>query len=163
MTQPMHLVAEPLRAEAFAPYGDVLEAPLSAGRTYFDGGLFNGRPGAVPSLSISHVPPLTSLPLVATKMERHEFSSQSFVPLDAGRWFVIVAPKAAHGGPDAAKARAFVAGAGQGVTYRADTWHHPMSVLDRPARFAVFMWLEHGKGDEEFFTLETPFTVGIPA
>jgi len=157
----MHLVAELLNANAFAPYGDVLEAPKEPGRTYFNAGLANGRRGASPSLSVAHVQPLAALPLVATRMERHEFSSQSFMPLDVARWFVIVAPKAAGGGPDGARARAFLAGPGQGVTYRSDTWHHPLSVLDRPARFAVFMWLEGSQTDEEFVTLETPFTVSF--
>ena len=47
----------------------------------------------------------------------------------------------------------------QGVTYKADTWHHPLTVLDRPAAFAVFMWLDGSKGDEEFVTLPTPVTI----
>jgi|SRR6266568_8687907 len=157
----MHLTAEPLRAENFAPYGDVLEAPPEPGRIYFNSALGNGRAGAAPSLSVAHVAPLAALPLVARQMERHEFSSQSFMPIDAGRWLVIVAPKAAGGGPDAAQARAFLVGPGQGVTYRPDTWHHPLTVLDRPARFAVFMWLDGTRTDEEFVTLETPFTVTV--
>ena len=157
----MHLIAEPLRGDAFAPYGDVLEAPKDPGRVYFNGSLGNGRTDARPSLSVSHALPLATLPLQATRMERHEFSSQSFMPLDAGPWFVIVAPKAPHGGPDAAKARAFVAGPGQGVTYRADTWHHPLTVLERPARFVVFMWQNGSTTDEEFVTLDQPFTVGL--
>ena len=160
----MLIVAEPLRAEAFAPFGDVLEAPPELGRrSFFGDGLANQRAGAAPSLAVAHVPALTALPLVATRMERHQFSSQSFLPLDVARWLVIVAPKAAAGGPDGARARAFLAGPGQGVTYHADTWHHPLTVLDRPARFAVFIWLENSKTDEEFVTLEAPFTVTIPA
>src|SRR5262245_11847495 len=158
----MNLVAEPLRAEAYAPYGDVLEAPPEPGRVYFNGGLGNGRAAATPSLSVAHVRPLAALPLVATQMERHEFSSQSFMPIDVGRWLVIVAPRDGNGGPDAAKARAFLPAPGQGVTYRPNTWHHPLTVLDRPARFAVFMWLEGSKTDEEFVTLGTPFTVTVP-
>lgn len=157
----MHLNAEPLNAEAFAPYGDVLEAPPDPGRIYFNAGLHNGRTDARPNLSVSHVLPLAALPLSATRMERHEFSSQTFMPLDAGPWLVIVAPKAAGGGPDGAKARAFIAGPGQGVTYRADTWHHPLTVLERPARFVVFMWQNGSTTDEEFVTLDAPFTVGV--
>lgn len=157
----MHLIAEPLGAEAFAPFGDVLEAPAEPGRIYFDTGLGNGRPRARPSLSISNVAPLHALPLEAVHMERHEFSSQSFVPVDAGRWFVIVAPQRADGRPDAGQARAFLAGLGQGVTYHANVWHHPMTVLDRPARFAVFMWLADDDKDTELATLDRPFTVGV--
>ena len=159
----MIIKPEPLRAEAFAPFGDVLEAPPAAGRNFFGDGLANRRPGAAPSLAVACVPPLASLPLTATRMERHEFSSQSFLALDVARWLVIVAPKASDGRPDTARPRAFLAGPGQGVTYRVDTWHHPLTVLDRPARFAVLIWLEHSKTDEEFVTLDRPFTVDVPA
>jgi ureidoglycolate lyase len=159
----MIVVPEPLRADRFAPFGDVLEAPSAPGRHFFGDGLANRRPGAKPSLAVAHVPPLAALPLVATRMERHEFSSQSFLALDVARWLVIVAPKAADGGPDVARVRVFLAGAGQGVTYHADTWHHPLTVLDRAARFAVLIWLEKSTTDEEFVTLAEPFTVDVPA
>jgi ureidoglycolate lyase len=157
----MIIVPEPLRADRFAPFGDVLAAPGAPGRNFFGDGLANRRPGAKPSLAVAHVQPLAALPLTATRMERHEFSSQCFLPLDVARWLVIVAPKAAGGGPDAARARAFLAGPGQGVTYHADTWHHPLTVLDRAARFAVLIWLEHTTTDEEFVTLPQPFTVDV--
>jgi ureidoglycolate lyase len=159
----MIIKPEPLRAEAFAPVGDVLEAPSAPGRHFFGDGLANRRAGAAPSLAVACVPPLTALPLIATRMERHEFSSQSFLALDVARWLVIVAPKASNGGPDTARARAFLAGPGQGVTYRVDTWHHPLTVLDREARFAVLIWLEHSASDEEFVTLDQPFTVDVAA
>jgi hypothetical protein len=35
-------------------------------------------------------------------------------------------------------------------------------VLDRPARFAVLIWLDKSTSDEEFVTLRTPFTVEMP-
>ena len=159
----MVITPEPLRAEAFAPFGDVLEAPPAPGRLFFGDGLANRRSGATPSLAVACVPPLASRPLVATRMERHEFSSQSFIALDVARWLVIVTPKAADGRPDTTRVRAFLAGPGQGVTYRVDTWHHRLTVLDRPARFAVLIWLEHSATDEEFVTLDAPFTVDVPA
>ncbi|WP_162914807.1 ureidoglycolate lyase [Desertibaculum subflavum] len=155
-------MAEPLNAAAFAPFGDVLAPPAERGRDYFDAGLGNARAGARPSLSMSRVAPLAALPLKATMLERHEFSSQSFVPLDVARWLVIVAPAAPGGGPDAARARAFVAGPGQGITYHVGTWHHGLTVLDREARFAVFMWRDGSHGDEEFVPLSTPFDVVLP-
>jgi ureidoglycolate lyase len=158
----MRIVAEPLNAAAFAPFGDVLTPPVTRGRDYFDAGLGNARPHAKPSLSLSRVAPLTQLPLKATMLERHEFSSQSFIPLDVSRWLVIVAPPAPQGGPDASKVRAFLAGPGQGVTYHVGTWHHGLTVLDREARFAVFMWRDGTAGDEEFVPLTQPFDVVLP-
>src|SRR3989442_14242635 len=88
----MRIIAESLTEKAFAPYGDLLAAPAEFGRAYFDEGLRTSRATAWPSLSVSHVRPLPSLPLEARGMERHEFSSQSFLPLDVARWLVVVPP-----------------------------------------------------------------------
>lgn len=159
----MQIIAQPLSAEAFAPYGDVLAPPAAPGRVYFEKGLKSGRAGAWPSLSVTHSLPLAKLPLQATMLERHEFSSQSFMPLDVSRWLVVVAPSGPDGGPDASGAVAFVAGPGQGVTYHMGTWHHGLTALDRPARFAVFMWRDGSSTDEEFRQLAAPFTVQVPA
>lgn len=153
--------ARPLCREGFAPFGDVLEAPAAAGRSYFDDALGNTRPHASPSLSMTRVAPAAELPLRATVMERHQFSSQSFIPLAIGRWLVIVAPAAAGGGPDVSVAQAFLAGPGQGITYGIGTWHHPLTVLDRPAELAVVMWRDGTAGDEEFVPVD-PFLVAVP-
>ena len=156
----MSIVPRPLTAEAFAPYGDVLTTPAEAGRLYFEQGLGNGRPAAHPSLSMINRTSFASLPLEANLMERHEFSSQSFVPLEVGRWLILVCPHAAAGGPEMSRAEAFIAGPHQGVTYRMNTWHHGLTVLDRSARFAVFMWRDGSKGDEEFVPV-TPVRIGV--
>jgi ureidoglycolate lyase len=99
-----------------------------------------------------------SLPLEVKLLERHEFSSQTFVPLDVGRWLVVVCARAPLGGPDVAHGRALIAGPDRGITYRTNTWHHGFTVLDRPGRFAMFMWLDGSSGDEEFVPV-TPFTI----
>lgn len=148
----MKLTLEPLTAEAFAPYGDVLAAPAEPGRSYIDGAYRSLRPDARPSLSFTRKAPVT-LPIASHLMERHEFSAQSFIPMDGGICIIIVAAHAADGGPDMARARAFLAAPGQGVTYAPNVWHHPFTVLERPACYAVAMWLDGSKGDEEFVTV----------
>lgn len=156
----MRLTAEPLTAEAFAPFGEVLAAPEAPGRTYTDRLLANRRAHAKPSLSFTFKEP-ASLPLASTTMERHLHSSQSFVPMDAGRWVAIVAPHGADGKPDMARAKAFLARPDQGVTYAADVWHHPFTVIDRAARFAIFMWKDGTAADDEFVEV-APFEVHLP-
>ncbi|MEQ1612524.1 MAG: ureidoglycolate lyase [Hyphomicrobiaceae bacterium] len=151
---------EELTTEAFAPFGQVIETPAGPGRAYFSEALESGRPGARPSLSMAYRAP-SPLPLTATTMERHQYSSQSFVATDVSRWLVLVAPHAATGGPDMSRARAFLPKPGQGITFGADVWHHPLTVFDRPGTFALFMWLDGSKTDEEFFTLPTPMLVEI--
>lgn len=157
------ITARPLTAAAFASFGQVIERPAEFGRVYFSDALANGRSTAKGSLSLTRSRPLEAPALTALKMERHEFSSQSFVPLDVSRYLVIVAPHGAAGKPDPMKLQAFVARGDQGVTYGMNVWHHPLCVLDRTGQFAVFMWLDGGKGDEEFVELPVPVTVAFPA
>lgn len=154
----MKIMAQSLISEAFAPFGEVLSTPSDPGRIYFSDGLDNGRAAARASLSMVHRLPIGGLPFEANVLERHELSSQTFLPLEAGRWVVIVCPHAASGGPDLAGVRAFIARPDQGVTYRMNTWYHPLIVLDRPARLAVFMWRDDTSDDEKFVPV-TPFTV----
>lgn len=149
-----------LTRENFAPFGEVVETPGAPARDYFSGSLRNSRPHGRPSLSMAYRAP-TALPLVATVMERHRFSSQTFIPTDAGRWLVLVAPNGVDGGPDMTRARAFLPGPGQGITFAADIWHHPLTVFDRPGTFAIFMWLDGTNGDEEFFPLAAPVPIAI--
>ena len=155
----MEIVPQPLTKEAFAPFGDVIDVPKAAGRIYYDEALGNLRPHASASLSMALREPTPDRPLKSEMMERHEFSSQSFVPVDVGRWLIVVAPHAATGGPDMAAARAFIATGAHGVTYKPNTWHHGLTTLDKPGSFAVFMW-KAGAQDEEFVPV-APFTVRI--
>ena len=159
----MVIVPQPLTKEAFAPFGDVIDVPKEAGRTYYEEALGNLRGNARPSLSMTFRVPTPDRPLKSELMERHEFSSQTFVPVEVARWLIVVAPHATPSGgkarPDMANARAFIANGQQGVTYKPDTWHHGLTTLDKPGRFAVFMW-RAGSKDEEFVPV-APFTVKL--
>jgi ureidoglycolate lyase len=157
----MEIVPQPLTKDAFAPFGDVIDVPNEPGRQYYEDALGNLRPAAHPSLSLSLKAETPDRPLEADLLERHEFSSQTFVPIDVARWLIVVAPHAKAGGPDLSGVKAFIATGKQGVTYKPNTWHHGLTVLDKPGRFAVFMWRVGGKGDEEFVPV-APFTIRIP-
>src|SRR5712691_9121818 len=143
----MDLVAQRLTQEAFAPYGDVIGAARAKVL------LIRPRQCArqrAASLSMVMRELVGGLPLEVKLLERHEFSSQAFVPLYVGRWLVVVCPHATLGGPDVAHGRAFIAGPDQGITYRMNTWHHGLTALDRSGRFAMFMRLDGSSADEEF-------------
>jgi ureidoglycolate lyase len=152
----VELIAHPLVTDAFLPFGEVLEAPAEPGQRFFSSTLANLRAGASPNLRIVNRPP-TALPLRANLLERHEFSSQTFLPLEVGRVLIVVAPHAAEGGPDVKRAQAFLASARQGFTYRPNTWHHGLTVLDQPARLAVFMWCDGTAADEQFVSVPAFF------
>ena len=94
----MDITPQPLTRDAFAPFGDVIDIPDRAGRTYYENTVGNLHPGAHPSLSVSLKAETPDRPLKAKMLERHEFSCQTLVPIDVQRWLVVVAPHAAAGG-----------------------------------------------------------------
>jgi ureidoglycolate lyase len=144
---------EPIDAEAFAPFGQLLPpAPLGSGRQELIDELHNGRAGARPRLSFATVKP-KALPLTAVQMERHVHSSQAFAPLDCASYLVMVAPHGDGDMPDLEKVRAFRVPGDTGVNYKADTWHHPLTPLERIGRFAVLTFVDRTAADEQFVDL----------
>src|SRR6476661_1880117 len=139
----MQIVAEPLTAEAFKPFGAVLEGTPAPGRHYLSDTLANRRADAPISLAVATVAPKGTLPLDVKVLERHEHSSQTFIPLHVSRYLVLATLEAPGG---------------QGVTYAMGTWHHPLTVLDGPATFAVLMWRDGTPRDEEFVPVPSPLT-----
>jgi len=132
---------EPLTAAAFAPFGDVLEAAgapsqiINEGlcerfhdRARLDFGL-DGRAG----ISIFRAEP-RALPLTVAVVERHPDGSQTFIPMSADPFLVIVATDA-HGEP--ANVRVFRTAPGQGVNLLRNTWHGVLTPLAQPGLFAV--------------------------
>jgi ureidoglycolate lyase len=135
------LKPEPLTAEAFAPFGDVIEARgeprgINYGVTQrfhdlakIDCQEQGGR--AIVNIFRSQPP---AFPFAVNVMERHPLSSQGFVPLSGRPFLVVVAPS----GPfDRAAVRAFRAAPGQGVNFARGTWHHFNLALDGISDFLV--------------------------
>lgn len=77
--------------------------------------------------------PLASLPLQLRMLERHRFSSQSFIPLSSpphlGRYLIVVAHNGADDRPDLSTLTSFVASASQSFAYRPGIWHLPMTPI----------------------------------
>jgi ureidoglycolate lyase len=131
---PLHL--RPLTAQAFAPFGEVLE--LTAGATGSSDAGTSARHDLPSHLELTRhggLPALATLRVQAQPLEgpwhvleRHLRGSQTFVPLQAGRWVVLVAR--GHTAPDLTTLEAFAATPQQGVTLHAGTWHHPPIALD---------------------------------
>lgn len=99
---------------------------------------------------------------VSTVLERHPFSSQTFLPMgrhkDAKAYIVIVAKNRPDGLPDMDTVQAFIARGDQAVTYGAATWHAPMVALGDTCDFGVFI-NENGQPNED--VQETYFEPGI--
>jgi ureidoglycolate lyase len=144
---------EAVTAEAFAPFGLLLPAPAPGQpRLELSGELANSRETAKPRLSLATVAP-RALPLTAIEMERHVHSSQTFVPIDCASYLVMVAPHGADDRPDPAGVKAFRVPGHVGVHYFANTWHHPLTALERPGSFVVLTFIDGGPGDEQFVKL----------
>jgi ureidoglycolate lyase len=129
------LTPEPLTAEAFAPFGSVIEASEAAVKLDINQGhavrydrlaeIDVAEGGGTGAISLFRARPLGEL--VLKVFERHPLGSQTFVPLSGKPYLVAVAPA----GPfDAAGIRLFRAEPHQGVHYRKGVWHHFLLVLD---------------------------------
>lgn len=153
------LKAEPLTPEAFEGFGSVLMATGPAPhRDTFAGNIENRRAEAQPNLTFIHA--VAKPPLIGA-VERHVYSSQTFVPMNGVRYLVGVCPPALDGGPDVNSLIAFVAVAGQAVNYDAGVWHSPLCVLDRPGEFVMLRWDDGSADDTELVKLAQPVEVVI--
>ena len=129
------MTPEPLTAEAFAPFGSVIEASDRAVRLDINEGhavrydrlaeADVAEGGGTAAISLFRARPLRELVLRA--FERHPLGSQTFVPVAGRPYLVAVAPP----GPfDPAAIRLFRAEGRQGVHYPKGVWHHFLLVLE---------------------------------
>lgn len=133
----------PLTADAFRPFGEVIETDNAAEIRLINGGTTTryhdiapvdvGDDGGRPLISIFRGKPF-SLPLEIGLMERHPLGSQAFMPLGEARWLVIVALD--EGGRPGTPV-AFLADGSMGVSYAKGTWHHPLIALGAVTDFLV--------------------------
>lgn len=137
MDQPTHVLRpQPLSAETFAPFGEVIEAGPDVPRRSINAGFAErfddlarvdtARDGGRTLVNIFRAVART-LPLRLSEVERHRLGSQLFMPLSQQSFLVVVA--AAGPAPGADALRCFLAGPGQGVNLAPGTWHHPLLAL----------------------------------
>ena len=155
------IIAEPLTPEAFAPFGDVLDATGAPDRIINRGlcGRFHDRArldfeGGRAGISIFQAEP-RALPYLCDLLERHPEGSQAFVPMTADPFLVIVAPDA--GGRPGAP-RAFLTDGAQAINLHRGTWHGVLTPLAAPGLFAVIDRIGPGANLEEV-TLAPPILI----
>lgn len=147
------LTLEPITKEGFAPFGQVAPRPkLGEKRVELIAELKNLRDDARPRLGVVVVA-ATPLPYDVTKMERHRYSSQAFVPGDCEGYLVLVAPHHPDGGPDPSGLRAFLVPGDTMINYDADIWHHHLTAFGRTAHFTSLTFVAGTPDDDEFFSL----------
>ena len=154
------LHAQPLSADAFAPFGSVIEVgnrtgrPVNQGRAQRIDGTRDlaHAAGAAPVVDLYQVE-TSKLPFTVDCLERHPLSCQIFTPMRCARYLVIVAPTGADDKPDLARALAFIGNPEQAICYGAGVWHAPMIALDDIVVMTMSMWEAGDARDCEEFWL----------
>jgi ureidoglycolate lyase len=155
------IVAQPLTAEAFAPFGEVLDTSGEPDRLINQGlcgryhdrarmDFADGRAG----ISLFDAEP-RSLPYRLDMVERHPDGSQAFLPMTQAPFLVIVAPDA---GGTPGRPVAFLTAPGQGINLARGTWHGVLTPLSAPGLFAVVDRIGPGANLEEHW-FDNPWTV----
>lgn len=150
------IAISPLTAEAFGPFGDVLNCDGDPDRMINAGlcGRFHdrakvdcdGRVGI--SLFRSE---LRQLPYMLDLVERHPLGSQAFVPMSMDPFLVVVADT------DLVP-QAFITAPGEGINIHRGVWHGVLTPLSGPGLFAVIDRISEGPNlDEHIFA--TPYRV----
>lgn len=162
------IIAAPLDAGAFAPFGSVLDIAALPGRPVNENrGLRCDLPvvlahdtgASSPSTAVYRLTAST-FPFPIRQFERHPHSDQLFVPLAASACLVAIAPAGGDGRPDLAGIRAFIGRPGQAIVYRAGVWHLPLVSLVSEGTFLMQMWETGNAGrDCEVHDLPAPVTI----
>ena len=137
MSAARDIICEPLSAEAFAPFGDVItlrgrpDKIINGGKcgrhhdlAALDFG--DGRAG----ISLFDAEP-RALPYTLDLLERHPQGSQAFIPMSWTSFLVTVSETALS------RPRAFLTAPGQGINLHRGTWHGVLTPLHAPGLFAV--------------------------
>lgn len=151
------IALQPLTAEAFAPFGDVLDTSGAPDRIINQGlcGRFHDRAAldfadGRAGISLFRAEP-RQLPLTLDMVERHPDGSQAFLPMSEAPFLVVVAPD--EGGTPG-RPRAFLTQPGQGVNYHRGVWHGVLCPLSAPGLFAVVDRIGAGPNLEEHWFTE---------
>ncbi len=159
------LTTAPLTAQAFAPFGDVLDATGAPDKLINQGlcGRFHdrarldfgadGRAG----ISIFDAQP-RALPYRLEMVERHPEGSQAFIPMHDAPFLVIVAQDMS-GQPESL--RAFLTDGSQAINFHRNIWHGVLTPLSKPGRFAVIDRIGATPNLEEHW-FSTPWEVRGP-
>lgn len=155
---------QPITAEGFAPFGDVIEVAGSPDKIINQGlcGRFHDRArmdfgeGGRAGISLFQAE-LRILPLTLDMVERHPEGSQAFLPMSMDGFLVIVAPDE-NGAPGTPLA--FMTKPGQGVNYLPNTWHGVLTPVAGSGLFAVIDRIGVTPNLQEFW-FPDPFVVTL--
>ena len=156
--------AQPLSADAFRPFGDVLDTAGAPDRMINDGlcGRYHDRarldfgPDGRAGISLFDAEP-RALPYDLALLERHPLGSQAFLPMSQHPFLVIVAEGA---GDTPGPVHAFLTAPGQGINFLRGTWHGVLTPLHAPGLFAVIDRIGPGTNLQEY-PLDPPIRITV--
>jgi ureidoglycolate lyase len=144
----LRIRAEPLTAEAYAPFGTVVAAERH--RLHCRPGQYTARLHQLEPVGERFV-----------RINRHLDHEQLFVPLTSGRLLLVVAPKElTEEGFDPGRVRAFVNDGSLAWTYGLGVWHFAPRAVDGPAAVLNVQgsrYLEH----TDIVAMEPPVAVEL--
>ncbi|MEO0547627.1 MAG: ureidoglycolate lyase [Pseudomonadota bacterium] len=159
------LQAQPLTADSFAAFGEVIETPgarqiaINRGKCIRHHALATAQlrgPGSSVVISIFSASAYP-LPHVLDLVERHPLGSQAFYPLGFDPWLVTVCSDE-NGMPGSP--HAFLAAPDQGINIFPNTWHGVLTPLGSASDFLVVDRAGGGENLEEF-AIDQPWMVEV--
>ena len=150
----MKVKVQPLTADAFAPFGQILSLPTKSPTAVVDGGLaywadlivLPGTHGPV-AVGYSHI---VKRPFTQDHMERHMATSEYLQPA-RGNMIVLVGPPMFPDEPGRLPPldtfAAFLVEEGQAVALSPGTWHYAPFAADKPIGVSVIFNAGTGKDD----------------
>ncbi len=155
------ILARPLTAAAFAPFGDVIEVTgepdkiinqTMCGR-YHDRATLDFSDGRA-GLSVFDAK-ARQLPYTLDLVERHPKGSQAFIPLNNVQMLVTVAQDL---GDAPGKIHAFISQPGQAINLHRGTWHGVLAPLETQGQYIVVDRIAQDDNLEEHW-FEDPWTI----
>lgn len=100
------------------------------------------------------------LPLTIGLLEKHEHSTQIFLPMNATAAYLAIVCLGGDA-PDPDTLSAFLVEGAQGISYHPGVWHYPMTALDEPIDFACLVAENESKADCTIHHFDHPITISI--
>ena len=146
MTTPLKI--EAITADDFATFGAVLTHPGGRERLYFAQN-YEDFLNKNSSMWVNN-PPKVNFPFRISKLEKHPFSPQIFIPMHECAYLAIACLSDPSGFPDLATLKAFWIVGPTIVIYSKNIWHHGLLASRDDVNFCVIQNVM-GQGDDIFF------------
>lgn len=156
-----------LSRNAYERYGTVIGADESlpfkpanmgtAKRFNYLADVQNRRPDARLNMCVFRCS-AAKLPLEIRLLEKHEHSTQIFLPMNAAATYLAIVCLGGDA-PDLETLSAFLVEGPQGISYYPGVWHYPMTALGEPIDFACLVAENDSVDDCTIHIFDQPLTI----